>query len=66
MKNWLFLIFGILISGWAYGQRPVSTIRFTTTDQHPITVILNNRDFNRVGKSITFKDLPKKRHLFLI
>jgi hypothetical protein len=62
MKNFIALIGVCLIALGAYAQKPVSSIRFVATSQEPITVILNERDFNRVGRSITFKDIPKKRH----
>lgn len=63
MKHRIIFILGWLFTAlpvWA--QKPVSTIRFMTTSQQPISVILNERDFNRVGRSITFKDIPRKRH----
>lgn len=64
MKNLktLCLIFFAFCSISAVAQKkPTSSIRFTTSNQEPISVILNDRDFNRVGKVIMFNDLPKKR-----
>lgn len=52
----------MLWSGVTWAQKPSSTIRFSTTDNDAITVILNDRDFRKVGRSLTFRDLPRKRH----
>ncbi len=63
MKHRIILLLGLLLAAVpVFAQKPVSTIRFTTSELQPITVILNDRDFNRVGRSITFKDIPRKRH----
>jgi hypothetical protein len=62
MKNIFSLVVLFLVSIQLYGQKPKSTIRFSANDHKPIAVTLNDRDYNKIGRSITFKDIPRKRH----
>lgn len=62
MKQLMLVLVMTVFSSTLWAQKPVSTIRFSTTDNDAITVILNERDFNKIGRSITFRDLPRKRH----
>lgn len=52
----------LMLGFQSWAQKPTSTIRFSTTNNDNITVILNDRDFKKIGRSITFRDLPRKRH----
>ncbi len=62
MKHWILLASAIVTFAPAFAQKKRTNIRFSATDYQPITVILNERDYNRVGRSITFSDIPRKRH----
>ena len=60
--RWILASILSLFTTVTWAQRPTSTIRFSTTDQAPISVVINDRDYQRVGRSILIGDLPRKRH----
>jgi len=61
LSIWLVILLSLLNISASAQKKPTSSIRFSTSNQEPISVILNDRDFNRIGKVIVFNDLPKKR-----
>lgn len=60
-KIWLFFIV-LLVSVTAIAQKPKSTLRFSLSDHQLLTVTINERDYQKVGTSLVFSDIPKKRH----
>lgn len=58
---WFVALLSLISFNATAQKKPTSSIRFSTSNQEPISVILNDRDFNRIGKTIIFNDLPKKR-----
>jgi len=50
----------------AQQHRSRSTIRITLSDGSPLTLVVNNRYYKKVGKRITLGDLPGKRPYFKI
>ncbi len=63
MYKYVSLLVLLLSLSWvSFGQKPKSIVRFSLSSQELLTVTLNERDFQRVGTSLVFNDLPKKRH----
>ncbi len=62
-KAFAYSILFILTIGFAAAQgKPRSTVRIRLSDEYPLTVNINERDYKKVGQTITIGDLPKKRH----
>lgn len=58
-----FSILFFLFIGFAAAQgKPRSTVRIRLNDDYPLTVNINDRDYKKIGQTITIGDLPKKRH----
>lgn len=61
-----FSIFFLLMSLGVFAQKAKSTLRFSLSDNQLLTVTINERDYQKVGTSLVFTDLPKKRHAIRI
>lgn len=61
MKNFFAFILS-LFSLTALAQRPRGELRVRMTDGNPISVVINGRDYDRRGSSITIGDLPRGKH----
>lgn len=67
MKNILLLITGLLLStSFLFAQNQRSTIRLRLSDGTPLKVVVNNRNFNKIGTPVVIDDLPGKRPHFMI
>lgn len=62
MKYYITFLVAIFSSMAVWAQKPKSTIRFSMADGSPIVITINDRDFQKVGTSLTVADLPRKRH----
>lgn len=45
-----------------HAQKSKSTLRIRLSDNSLLTVTINNRDYNKIGHSVTIGNIPKKRH----
>ena len=61
MRN-LFAFLFSLLSLSAMAQRPRGELRVRLADGAPLTVVINGRDYDRRGSSITIGDLPRGKH----
>lgn len=62
MKYYITFLVAIFSSLAVWAQKPKSTIRFSMADGSPIVITINDRDYQKVGTSLTVADLPRKRH----
>lgn len=63
MKNFVFLLLSFLsLASPAVAQRQRSAVRVQLSDGRPLTVVINGRDYERKGTSITIGDLPRGKH----
>lgn len=62
MKYYITFLVAIFSTITLLAQQPRSTIRFSMADGSPILITINDRDYQKVGTSLTVSDLPKKRH----
>lgn len=64
MKRLLVLVL-FLLSGFsavtAQQRSDRSTLRIRLSDGSPLTVTINSRDFRKIGRTITIRDIPRKR-----
>lgn len=61
MKNFFAFLF-TLLSFSAFAQRPRGELRVRLVDGAPLSVVINGRDYDRRGSSITIGDLPRGKH----
>lgn len=62
MKYYITFLVAIFSTITLFAQQPRSTIRFSMADGSPILITINDRDYQKVGTSLTVADLPRKRH----
>lgn len=57
------LLLLLLLTSQLFAQKNNrTTLRIRLSDGYPLTVAVNGRHFEKVGKTLTIGDLPKKRH----
>lgn len=64
MNKLLVLLVTILTlpNGSSFAARHKCVLKIELSDHSPITVAIDNRDYKKVGTSMTFGDLPTGRH----
>ena len=67
MNKLLVLLVTILtLSNDSFAARRKCVLKIELSDRSPITVAIDNRDYKKVGTSMTFGDLPTGRHYLRI
>jgi len=62
-KKGSLLVLLLFLAGQLFAQHNNrTTLRIRLSDGYPLTVAVNGRYFQKVGKTLTIGDLPKKRH----
>lgn len=63
MKRIWVLVLALLLAAPVLAQQKSnrSTLRIRLSDGGPLLVTINGRDFNKIGRSITIADIPRKR-----
>jgi len=66
MKKILFLFLGLFFSCSSYAQRQRSMLKIRDMEGRMITAEINGRRYEKVGKILTFKDLPTRNHMIKV
>jgi len=62
MQKIVLIVFAILFSIPTFAQRERSLLKIRDQEGRMITAEINGRRYNKVGKMLTFKDLPTRNH----
>lgn len=66
MQRIILVLFALLMTTNSYAQRERSLLKIRDMEGRNISVEINGRRYEKVGKMLTFKDLPPRNHTLRI